>query len=223
MPTTKAHGLADRLSLYLVADPELASRGLANDVAKALAGGVTAVQLRAKNGSDREKIALAENLKRICDEHSALFIVNDRIDIALAIGAGGVHLGTDDLPVAAARAIAPPGFVIGYSPENDDELERARLDGADYFGIGPVFGTQSKANAGETIGLEVLSKRVAQAGIPTIGIGGINADNAGSVIEAGAVGVAVISAILASTDPKEATRQIARSVREAKAHERRTA
>jgi thiamine-phosphate pyrophosphorylase len=223
MPTTNTCQLADRLSVYLVADPELTSRGLLDDVARALDGGVTAVQLRAKRGSDRKKIALAEGLKRLCKEHSALFLVNDRIDIALATGADGVHLGTVDLPVAAARSIAPAGFVIGYSPETYDEIEHAVLDGADYLGIGPVFLTQSKADAGEAIGLEALSRRVNCAGIPVIGIGGINAENAGSVIEAGAAGVAVISAILGSTDPKDAARQIALAVRETKAHERRTA
>jgi thiamine-phosphate pyrophosphorylase len=223
MPTPNAHQLADRLSVYLVADPELTSRGLLDDVARALAGGVTAVQLRAKYGPDREKIALAERLNQLCDDRSALFIVNDRIDIALATGAGGVHLGTDDLPVAAARSIVPADFVIGYSPENDKEIEHARFDGADYFGIGPVFGTQSKADAGEALGLVTLSRRASLAGISVVGIGGINADNAGSVIEAGAVGVAVLSAILGSADPKEAARQIARSVQVAKAHERHTA
>jgi thiamine-phosphate diphosphorylase len=215
--------MADRLSVYLVADPEATSRELVDDVRQALAGGVTAVQLRAKNGSDREILALAERLKMLCDEHSALFIVNDRIDIALASGACGVHLGIGDLPVAAARAVAPSDFVVGYSPEVDEDIEQARLDGATYFGIGPIFGTQSKSDAGEAIGLEEFSRRVLHAGIPSIGIGGINAENAGVVIETGAIGVAVISAILGSPDPKEAARQLSMAVHAAKANERRIA
>jgi thiamine-phosphate pyrophosphorylase len=223
MPATKSDKLADQVSVYLVADPAMTSRKLEDDVSRALAGGVTAVQLRAKSGSDRENLALAERLARLCNEHSALFIVNDRLDIALASGAEGVHLGTDDLPVAVARSIAPENFVIGYSPDNDDEIDRARLEGADYFGIGPVFGTQSKSDAGEEIGLETFASRVRQARIPSIGIGGIGAENASSVIETGAVGVAVIGAILGSSDPEGSARQLALAVKAAKANEHKTA
>jgi thiamine-phosphate pyrophosphorylase len=215
--------LADRLAAYLVADPEQTNRSIFEDVERALAGGVTAVQLRAKRLSDLESFKLGHRLKDMCANYSALFLVNDRVDIALALGADGVHLGVDDLPVPAARSIAPTAFVIGFSPSTDEQASRAALQGADYLGIGPVFGTQSKDDAGAPIGLDTLQLRARLAGIPVIGIGGINADNAASVIEAGAVGVAVISAIFRAEDPEVAARRLAEVVQTAKSHERRSA
>jgi thiamine-phosphate pyrophosphorylase len=215
--------LADRLAVYLVADPAQTNRSIIDDVERALAGGVTAVQLRAKQLSDLESFKLGNRLKEMCAKFSALFLVNDRMDIALATGADGVHLGVDDLPVPAARSIAPSGFVIGYSPSTDEEAARAALLGADYLGIGPVFGTQSKDDAGAPIGLNTLHRRVRVAGIPVIGIGGINADNVASVIDAGAVGAAVISAILRAEDPEVAARLIAEEVQTARSNGRRSA
>jgi len=208
-------GLAGRLALYLVADPDQTNSSLLDDVADALAGGVTAVQLRAKTLSDREALWLARKMRELCTEASALFIVNDRIDIALASAADGVHLGVDDLPLEAARQIGGEEFIIGYSPETDDQTTEGSDRGADYLGVGPVYGTKSKNDAGAAIGLDVIRRRANLVGIPLIGIGGISADNATAVIESDAVGVAVVSSILRSDDPRIAASRLAAVVRNA--------
>jgi thiamine-phosphate pyrophosphorylase len=191
--------VVERLAVYLVADPEQTQHPLVDDVEAVLGAGATAVQLRAKHLSDSELFDLAKVLRVRTSDHGAMFIVNDRFDIALAAEADGVHLGVDDLPVATVRAIAPVGFIIGFSPETDEQTVYARPNGADYLGVGPVFGTNSKADAGEPIGPERLKRRIEIAGIPVIGIGGISAQNAATVIEAGAVGVAVVNAILGAS------------------------
>jgi len=203
------------LALYLVADPDQTNSSLLDDVADALAGGVTAVQLRAKTLSDREALWLARKMRELCTEASALFIVNDRIDIALASAADGVHLGVDDLPLEAARQIGGEEFIIGYSPETDDQTTEGSDRGADYLGVGPVYGTKSKNDAGAAIGLDVIRRRANLVGIPLIGIGGISADNATAVIESDAVGVAVVSSILRSDDPRIAASRLAAVVRNA--------
>ncbi len=204
--------LAARLALYLVADPEATRRDLVADTIAALEGGVTAVQLRAKQGSDRELWELATRLRQVCQARSVLFIVNDRLDLALAVGADGVHLGLHDLPLAAARRIAGPRVLIGASPQTIADAVEAREQGADYVGAGPVFVTGSKADAGEPIGLDGLHDRALAAALPTVGIGGITIENAAAVIAAGAVGVSVISAILGAADPAAAARQLASAV-----------
>jgi thiamine-phosphate diphosphorylase len=204
--------LVRHLAVYLVADPDQTQRNLIADVEAALDGGVTCVQLRAKRLSDRETLQLARELARRCYLTGALFVVNDRFDLALAAGAGGVHLGVDDLPLRDARRLAGAGFVIGYSPETDEETLAARANGADYLGIGPVFGTLSKSDAGEAIGLDTIRRRAHLAGIPVIGIGGITAETAPAVIEAGAVGVAVVGAILRASDPRRAAEELSDAV-----------
>lgn len=138
-------------------------------------------------------------------------IVNDRADIAIAAGAAGCHLGPEDVPVSAIRKIAPPGFIIGYSVGNDDEIANSR--GADYAGVGPVFETPTKPDAGTAIGVEGFAKIAAKLGIPAIGIGGISAQNARSVIDAGGVGVAAIAAIFGAADVKRAAGEIARALK----------
>jgi thiamine-phosphate diphosphorylase len=142
----------------------------------------------------------------------ALFIVNDRLDLALACGAGGVHLGVDDLPVASARSIALDDFVIGFSPENDEQSRSAAQLGASYLGIGPVFGTTSKGDAGPPVGLETLARRRGLSSLPIVGIGGVNEFNASQILNAGACGVAVMSAITGAPSPERATRAIAREL-----------
>lgn len=201
-----------RLAVYLVADPTQTTRNIVDDVESALAGGVTAVQLRAKSLTDREALRLARELAERCDRAGALFVVNDRLDIALAAGAGGVHLGVNDLPVREARRLAGNNFVIGYSPDTDEQTVAARAEGADYLGVGPVFGTVSKPDAGEAVGLGTIRRRAAIAGISIIGIGGITAGTARAVIEAGAVGVAVVGAILRADDPRRAAEELRRAV-----------
>jgi thiamine-phosphate pyrophosphorylase len=204
--------VAERLRLYLVADPDQCAGDLEDVVAAGLRGGVTAVQLRWKTATDREILALAAKLASLCERHDALFVLNDRVDLALAASADGVHLGVDDLPLEIARRLGGPDFVIGFSPETDEQTASARVRGANYLGVGPIYGTASKSDAGPAIGLETIAQRVSIAGIPTIGIGGIAAANALPVIEAGAVGVAVVSAILKADDPEGAARDLSKAL-----------
>ncbi len=208
--------LADRLALYLVADPEQTERDLVEDVAAAIDGGVTCVQLRTKRLVDGEAWALAVRLRDVCRQRDALFLVNDRLDLALASQADGAHLGVTDLPLRVARSLVSPGFLLGYSPETDGEARAAMEAGADYLGVGPVYATASKPDAGAAIGTDGLTRRIAPVEIPAVGIGGITADNAGAVIRAGAAGVAVIGAILRSRDPGIAAACLAASVHAAK-------
>lgn len=204
--------LARRLAVYLVADPEATKRDLVEDVVAAVDGGATAVQLRAKRLDDGDAWRLAIRLRQACRERGALFLVNDRVDLALASRADGVHLGLADLPLAMARWMAGPAFVIGYSPATVWQAADAARQSADYVGVGPVFATASKDDAGAPIGLDGVKERVAAAGLPTVGIGGITAENAAAVIGAGAVGVSVISAILGGSEPGTAAAELARAV-----------
>lgn len=200
----------DFLSLYLVADPDHCDGDLVSGVAGAISGGVTCVQLRAKSMTDREQLALATALRRVCQASGVTFIVNDRVDIALAAGADGVHLGVDDLPAAIARSITPEGFVIGYSPETDAQILSAFAEGVSYLGVGPVYGTRTKDDAGSALGLEEFRRRCNLSPVPVVGIGGISAGNSRDVIDAGAAGIAVVSAILRSSDPTAAARELRR-------------
>jgi thiamine-phosphate diphosphorylase len=203
--------LREKLSLYLVADPGQTSGDFLAAVEAALSRGVTAVQLRAKGISDRKMLALARDLAARCRASDALFLVNDRVDVALAAGAAGVHLGVDDLPLEAARQLLGPAAVIGFSPETDVQTRTARERGADYLGVGPVVATSSKGDAGPPIGLDGLRRRVELAGIPVIGIGGITPAIYSDVLATGAAGAAVIGAILRAADPGEAARSSLRS------------
>ena len=177
--------------------------GLAARAAAAVRGGATMVQLRLKHASGRELVEVA---RRLVQSLPVPVIVNDRADVALAAGAAGVHLGVDDLPVAAMRAIAPPGFVIGASVGADAEL--AHASGADYVGIGPVYATLSKSDAGEAIGVDGFARLRELGGMPALAIGGVTAANAAPLRDAGAAGVAVIRAVLGAPDPEAAARAL---------------
>ena len=177
--------------------------GLAARAAAAVRGGATMVQLRLKHVAPRELVEVARMLVRALP---VPVVVNDRLDVALAAGAAGAHLGADDVPVAAARAMAPAGFLIGSSLGEERELVDAR--DADYVGIGPLFGTLSKADAGQALGAERFSRLAHLGGRPAVAIGGVTAANAREAIRAGACGIAVIRAILASADPEGAARAL---------------
>lgn len=201
--------LRHRLAVYLVAGPDDTPVPLADAVAAALDGGVTCVQLRAKQLGGYDLYRRAVQLKHLCEPYGALFIVNDRLDVALAARADGVHLGTSDLPVDVARRLSPPGFLIGFSPQTLDDVRAARPLGADYVGLGPVYPTGSKADAQSPLGLDGLRPQLAAARLPAVAIGGINTANAAAVIAAGADGVAVISAILGASDLTLAAAELA--------------
>jgi thiamine-phosphate pyrophosphorylase len=201
--------LEQRLRRYLVTDARAGSvERLVATCAAALGGGITAVQLRAKEWPDRDLLAAALALAPLCRAHDALFIVNDRVDIALASGAHGVHLGVDDLPVDAARRLLGPDAVLGYSPESDADRVRAEQAGADYLGVGPVYGTATKSDAGDAIGLDGLRRAVAATPLPVIGIGGISIERAAEVASTGAVGVALVGAVFFASDPRAAAARL---------------
>lgn len=201
--------LAPRLRRYLVTDARAGSvERLVETCRAALDGGVTAIQLRAKGWTDRQLLDAALALGPLCRDASALFIVNDRIDIALAAGADGIHLGVEDLPVAVARRLLGPDAVIGYSPESDADREAAEAAGVDYLGVGPVYGTGTKLDAGEAIGLDGLRRAVSATRLPVIGIGGIAIDQAADVVSTGAVGVALVGAVFLSDDPAASARRL---------------
>jgi thiamine-phosphate pyrophosphorylase len=197
------------LLLYLVADPDhTGDRPLLQVVAAALAGGVTAVQLRGKRATPKELAVLGEEMRAMAHRHAALFLVNDRPDLAAALEADGVHIGPEDLPPAEARRIMRRPLLLGVSAGDLQEARVAEEAGADYLGVGPIFPTGTKADAGDPLGLDSFSRIAASVRIPVIGIGGINLENAGAVIEAGAQGVAVVSAILGAADPEAAARDL---------------
>jgi thiamine-phosphate pyrophosphorylase len=206
--------LRERLSVIVISDPDCGEgRDLVEVVRAGLAGGAPMIQLRAKEASAREMAGLARRLLAETRAAGALFLVNDRVDVALAVGADGAHIGADDLPLEAARAIVPRGFLLGRSVDSAAEAAAAARAGADYLGVGPVFATGSKSDAGPVVGLEgVRAACEAAGGVPVVGIGGIDAGNAAAVGEAGAAGVAVISAVMRAPDPRAAVERLLEGV-----------
>lgn len=197
-------------SIYLVTDDGcLQGRALIDCVREALEGGVTLVQYRAKTASSAEMYAEALQLKALCDSFNVPLIINDRLDIAMAVGAAGVHLGQDDLPCAAARKLLGEDYIIGVSAHNPAEAKTALQSGADYLGCGAVFGTATKADV-KKLGTEGLTAICREKGLPVVGIGGVTADNYREVRAAGADGAAIVSGILAQPDIRTTVEAIAR-------------
>lgn len=197
-------------SIYLVTDDGcLQGRALLDCVREALEGGVTLVQYRAKTASSAEMYAEALQLKALCDSFNVPLIINDRLDIAMAVGAAGVHLGQDDLPCAAARKILGEDYLIGVSAHNPAEAKAALESGADYLGCGAVFGTATKADV-KKLGTEGLAAICKAKGLPVVGIGGVTADNYREVRAAGADGAAIVSGILAQPDIRATVKAIAK-------------
>lgn len=197
-------------SIYLVTDDGcLQGRALIDCVREALEGGVTLVQYRAKTASSAEMYAEALQLKALCDSFNVPLIINDRLDIAMAVGAAGVHLGQDDLPCAAARRILGEDYIIGVSAHNPAEAKAALESGADYLGCGAVFGTATKADV-QKLGTDGLAAICKAKGLPVVGIGGVTADNYREVRAAGADGAAIVSGILAQPDIRTTVEAIAR-------------
>ena len=203
--------------LYVITDEEV-GRGLSHaEIARrAVAGGADVIQLRDKGLSGRDLFTVATAIREITLDAGALFIVNDRLDVALAAGADGVHLGADDLPIECAREIAPSGFIIGASVDSLDSAIRAQAAGADYVALSPTFPTTSKDDAGPGHGLAVLSAIRSQISVPIVAIGGISRENVDSVIAAGADGVAVISAVVGEPDITAAARDMRARIAAAK-------
>jgi thiamine-phosphate pyrophosphorylase len=177
--------------------------GLTARAAAAVRGGATMVQLRLKHAEPRLLVEVARTLVATLP---VPVVINDRADIALAAGAAGAHLGADDMPVLAVRSITHQGFIIGASLGSEDELDNARA--ADYVGIGSVYGTRTKRDAGIPIGIDGFERLARAVGRPSVGIGGVTADNASAIVTAGGVGVAVVSAVFGVSDPGHAARTI---------------
>lgn len=195
--------------LYVVTDANL-SNGLSHSQIAELScrGGADVIQLRDKDIDDAEFMRYAREIKRICDRYGSIFIVNDRFDLALQCEADGAHLGQSDYPIAEARKRAPEGFILGCSVGSPEEAVKAERDGADYVALSPVFDSSSKLDAGHGHGLETLREIRKAVKIPVLAIGGINKDNAASVVEAGAEGLAVISAVVSQPDVEKAAREL---------------
>lgn len=200
--------LARQITLIAITDGlQDGIAGLTRRAAAAVRGGATMVQLRLKDVDAR---TLAEAARRLVGELDVPVIVNDRVDVALATGAAGVHVGVDDLPVTAVRRIVPAGFIVGASLGS--EAEAANATGADYVGIGPVHGSSTKLDAGAAIGPNGLARLRRLVDVPCVGIGGITATNANAVITAGADGVAVVAAIFGAPDPERAAQELRRAM-----------
>ena len=203
--------------LHVITDTALQSRFTHAELAAlAIKGGADTVQFRQKQGSTRELVAAAESVQRVCAKSGVPLIVNDRADIALAVGAAGAHFGQDDLPIAVGKRILPVEMVLGASARTEEKILQAISEGADYIGFGPIYGTTSKADAEAAKGLERLHRMCDIASCPVIAIGGITAENVGEVIRAGAHGVAVISAVCADPEPDVATFALRTAIQRAK-------
>ena len=195
--------------LYVITDEGLSKGHTHVDLASmAIEGGADVIQLRDKNLNGKELLKCALCVRELTEKAGALFIVNDRLDVALASGADGVHLGQDDLPARLVRKLCPQGFIIGVSAGTLEEALQAEQDGADYVGLGPVFNTTSKDDVGPICGLATLRAVKGRIAIPVVAIGGIGHHNAIEVISSGADGLAVISAVVSQDDVELAARRL---------------
>ena len=209
-----------RYDLYVITDETL-SKGLshAQIAERAIAGGADAIQLRDKKRSPRALLEVAQVIREITKEAGVAFLVNDSVEVALASGADGVHIGQGDLPLEAARRISPAGFIIGASAGCVHEAVLAEREGADYVALGPIFATASKTDIGPLCGLDMLRETRKAVSIPLVAIGGIGTHNVAEVIAAGADGVAVISAVSGQVDVAKAAQELKAIVTRAKARE----
>ncbi len=203
MAASRIHGL------YVIIDPDACAGRSAVDVARlALEGGASVVQWRDKRRDKGEQLADARAVRALCDDHKACFIVNDHVDLALAVGADGVHLGQRDLPPEVVRPLAPAAFIVGVSTNNVEEARRAQAAGASYIAVGSIFPTGSK-EVTRPASRELLREVKAAVDVPVVAIGGIDAANINQVLAAGADAAAVISAVCAAADPRAAAQELA--------------
>jgi thiamine-phosphate pyrophosphorylase len=199
--------------LHLLTDTVLQASYSHVDLTRlAIAGGADTIQLRQKTGTTREMIEVAREMKRVCAAAGVTFIVNDRVDVAIAAEADGVHLGQDDFPIQLARTLLGGDRVIGGSAGTLEEALKCQSEGADYVGCGPVYPTTSKHDAGPASGLSLLKQVMARVSLPVIAIGGITAENAPEVMATGIHGIAVISAVCCQLDPEAATKTLRRAM-----------
>ena len=201
------------LRLYLVTDHILSlGRDITWIVQEAVIGGVTMVQIREKDSSTRHLIELSMHVQQILTPYRVPLIINDRVDVALAVNASGVHIGQSDMPYEMARKLMGRDKIIGLSVESMEQVLEANNLDVDYIGISPVFSTATKTNTSEPFGLEGTRHVMELTKHPAVGIGGINRENAFSVIQAGVTGIAVVSAICSANDPRKAARDLRKLV-----------
>lgn len=199
--------------LHVLTDTVLQSRFSHVELSRmAVAGGADTIQFRQKSGPTREMIRIAGELKRLCTDAGVTFIVNDRVDVAIAADADGVHLGQDDFPIPLARKLLGEDRIIGGSAVNLEEAQKCLKEGADYIGFWPVYPTSSKEYLIPVAGVDLLHKATKTIPLPIIAIGGIDAENTPEVMRAGAHGIAVISAVCCQRDPEQATRDLYRAL-----------
>jgi thiamine-phosphate pyrophosphorylase len=196
-------------SLYLVTDRELAGERSTHDIVKAaIKGGVTCVQLREKSSTTLEFIEQALSIRELLRKNNIPLIINDRLDVAQAVHADGVHLGTADMPLEMARSIVGNSMIIGASAESIADAIKAEKDGADYIAVSPIYETPTKVYTFSPLGLKGLREIRGAVKTPLVGIGGLNKGNSGEIIRNGADGIAVVSAIVAAEDPESAAREL---------------
>jgi thiamine-phosphate diphosphorylase len=201
--------LAAQLALHVLTDRQWSRERDTLSIAEAaIAGGATVIQLRDKTASTRLLIEEGLVLRELTRRNNVLFIVNDRVDVALAVDADGAHIGQDDLPAALARQLLGPKRILGISAGNLQEAEKAVAAGADYLGVGPIFPTRAKSDAGAATSPVLLSEIVARYTMPLVAIGGITPERIEEVVQAGALGVAVIRAVVNAADIQAATRDL---------------
>ena len=198
--------IARSIRLYVIPDRKIgAPKNLVEQTRELLAGGATAIQLRDKELSGRKLLETATEMARLCKEAGALFIVNDRLDIAILSGAHGLHIGQSDIPLAEAKKLSPPSFIIGVSAQTIEEARLAEEQGADYLGIGAVFPTSTKE--ADALGLTGTARVASATRLPSVAIGGISLENAAEIMKTGVTGLSLISAIVGNSDIAGQTRK----------------
>ena len=214
MQETVRDKLRQALDIYVITDSRLSlGRSNVEVVRQAIAGGARLIQLREKTATTKALVAMGQALLEVTRAAGALLLINDRVDVAQAIDADGVHLGQDDLPAHLARHILGPGKIIGVTTETPAEARAAAEAGADYLGVGPIYATSTKADAGAAYGTAVIGRIKAAVALPVVAIGGINAGNVAEVARAGADGAAVVSAVVGSPDIAGAVRELRKRFR----------
>ena len=201
MPRLKDFGL------YFITDSRLTKKNIIEDVKSSIKGGVKIVQYREKYAPTKKMVGGAFEIKKLCKKNNVIFLINDGIDVALAVDADGIHLGQDDIPYEDARKLLGNKKIIGVTVHNLKEAIDAEKKGADYLGLSPIFDTSTKLDAGKSCSTSMITKVKKNIKIPIVAIGGINKSNIDEVLKAGAKNVAIISAIIAKTDVEEAVRQ----------------
>lgn len=203
------------LSLYLVTEESIAIEDLTKIITESVSGGVSIVQLREKNNSSLSFYKKASALKQLLNELSIPLIINDRVDIALAVAADGIHIGQDDLPLPVIKQMVPDDMIIGVSVSTLEEAIEAERNGADYIGVGSVFPTKTKQDA-TLMAIEDLEEICRSVSIPAVAIGGITADNISSLSDSGLSGTAVVSAIMNADSPKTASEFLLKIIKDFK-------